>query len=189
VGIIHNGWLLLFFSAPYTTRNYQVLCLNKLDGVMLVNRWYPRAVNAIWLPHCMDAVVAMVHQRKLSNRPILHQLILSNIGKLAEMEGCVALAERFSCVMEANDYFIDKVIENYLRIAIENLKRSQRVKMKGLVHDAMEKWVLKRNERRCDELYLGRLPFHEELKRCCGEFYSALKHTWGCCPIKVDYFK
>jgi hypothetical protein len=186
----NSQWMVVvFFSAPCSSKDYQVLCLSKLDGVMVVNRWYPTAVNAIWLPHCMDAVVTMIHQRKLCNRPMLHQLILTNIGELAEEEGCTALAEKFGSDMEANDYFIDKVIENYLMVAIENCKRSQQGKMKALITDAMENWILKRNERRQDELYLGRLQFHEELKKCCGEFYSALKRAWGCYPIKVDYFK
>ena len=99
------------------------------------------------------------------------------------------MAEKFGSDMEANDYFIDKVIENYLIVAIENCKRSQQGKMKALITDAMENWILKRNERRQDELYLGRLKFHEELKKSCGEFYSALKRAWGFYPIKVDYFK
>jgi hypothetical protein len=39
------------------------------------------------------------------------------------------------------------------------------------------------------ELYLGRLPFHEELKRSCGEFYSTFRSTCGFCPTILDYFK
>ncbi len=50
-------------------KNYQVLCISKLNGVILINRWYPTAVNVIWLPHSMNAVVEMIKQGKLANRP------------------------------------------------------------------------------------------------------------------------
>lgn len=188
VDTICNGWL-FFFSAPFTCKHYQVLCLTKLDGVIVVNRWYPTAVNAIWLPHSMDAVVVTIKERKLSNRPNLHQLILTNIGELVEKEGSMALVEMFGTDMEAYDYFEDKVIEIYLVTESGHLKRSQRRNLVVLVSDAKEVWMRKRNEHRLAELYLGRLPFHKELKRCCGEFYSSLKRTWGCCPLKVDFFK
>jgi hypothetical protein len=61
--------------------------------------------------------------------------------------------------------------------------------MRAKVKDAKEKWMMKRNEHRQAELYLGRLPFHEELKRNCSEFYSSLRSIWGFNPIKLDYFK
>jgi hypothetical protein len=83
----------------------------------------PMAVNAIWLPHSMDAVVVMIKQGQLANRPHLHHLFLKNIGELAENEGCVTLADKFASDSEANDYFINKVIDNYLVTAIQNLKK------------------------------------------------------------------
>lgn len=181
--------VVVFFPPPFTTKDYQVVCVSKLDGIILLTRCYPQVVNAIWLPHSMDAVVVMIKQGKLANRLFLHHLILRTIGELAESEGCVALADKFASEMEANDFFIDKVIDTYLVTAIHHLKRSQREKMKALVLQGKENWTMKRNKRRQAELHLGRLPFHEELKRSCCEFYSSLKSIWGFSPIKLDYFK
>jgi hypothetical protein len=130
------------FPPPFTTKNYQVLCVSKLDGVMFVDHWFP------------------------------------------ENEGCAALADKFASDSEENDYFINKVIDNYLVTAIHNFKISQGKKLKALILSAKEEWMITSNERRQAELYLGRLPFHEELKRSCGEFYSTLKSTCGFCPTK-----
>jgi hypothetical protein len=60
--------VVVFFPAPFTTKHYQVLCVSRLDGVILFNHWYPMAVNAIWLPYSMDTVVVMIKQGKLANR-------------------------------------------------------------------------------------------------------------------------
>jgi hypothetical protein len=81
----------------------------------------------------MDAVVGMMKQRKLSNRPFLHHPILRTIHELAESVGCAALADKFASETETNDYFIDKMIDTYLVTAIHHLKRGQREKMKALV--------------------------------------------------------
>jgi hypothetical protein len=181
--------VVVLFQPPYTTKIYQVLCLDKENGVILIHDWYPMAVNAIWLPHTMDAIVQMIKEKRVAKKPFLHNLILRTIGELAESEGCAALAYKFASMMEANDFFIDKVIDTYLVTAIHVLKRSQREKMRATIIHVKEKWVLKRNERRQAELYLGRLTFHEELKRSCGEFYSSLNSIWGFSPIKLDYLK
>jgi hypothetical protein len=61
--------------------------------------------------------------------------------------------------------------------------------MKALVVHAKGKWTMKHNEHWQAELYLGRLPFHKELKRSCGEFYSSLRSIWGFCPTKIDFLK
>ncbi len=80
----------------------------------------------------MDAVVAMIKEGKLANKLFLHHLILRTIGELAESEGCAAVTDKFASKMEANDFFIDKVIDTYLVTAIHHLKRSQREKVKAL---------------------------------------------------------
>ncbi len=155
----------VFFVLPFTNKNYEVHFVRKLDGVILVQHRFPMAVNSIWLPHSMDAVVGMIKQGKLANRPFLHHLFLRTIGELAESEGWVALADRFASEMEANDYFIDEVIDTYLVMAIHVLKRSQREKMRAKVSHAKEKWIMKRNEHQQAELHLGSLTFSKELKR------------------------
>ena len=186
----NSQWMVVVFSPPpFDTKNYQVLCLSKESGIILIQHWYPGAVNAIWLPPSMDVVVRIIKQGKLANTLFLHHLILRTIGELAESEGCAGLITKFASEVEASDYFIDKVIDTYLVTAIHVLKRSQREKMRATIIHVKEKWVLKRNERRQAELYLGRLTFHEELKRSCGEFYSSLKSIWGFSPIKLDYLK
>jgi hypothetical protein len=171
--------VVVFFPLPFTTKSYEVQCVSKLDGVLLIQHRLPMAVNAIWLLHSMDAVVRMIKQGKLANKPFLHYLILRTIGELAESEGCEALHNKFASELEAGDYIIDKVIDTYLGTAIHHLKRSQREKMKALVVYAKEKWMMKHNDHQQAELYLGKLPFHEELKRSCCKFYSSLRSIWG----------
>ena len=69
----NSQWMVvIFFPPPFTTKNYQVLHVSKLDGVISINHWYPMAVNAIWLPHSMDAVVGMMKEGKLAQRLFLH---------------------------------------------------------------------------------------------------------------------
>ena len=179
----------MFSPPPFDTKNYQVLCLSKESGIILIQHWYPGAVNAIWLPPSMDAVVQIIKQGTLANTLFLHHLILNAIGELAETEGCAGLITKFASEGEASDYFIDKVIDTYLVTAIHDLKRTQREKKKALAVLAKENWIIKRNERRRAELYLGRLKFDEELKRSCSEFYSSLKSIWGFSPVKLHYMK
>jgi hypothetical protein len=132
------------------------------------------AVNAVWLPHSMDAVVQIIKERRVAKHPFLHNLILRTIRELAESEGCTALSVMFASEV-ASDHFIDKMIDTHLAMAIHALKRSQRETMRAKVKVAKDKWIMKHNEHQHTELYLGRLKFEEELKRSCGEFYSSLK--------------
>ena len=87
--------VVVFFLPPYTTKNYQVLCQSKENGVKLIQHWYPMAVKAIWLPHNMDSIVQMIKQKRVAKKPFLHNLIFRTIGELAESEGCAALADKF----------------------------------------------------------------------------------------------
>jgi hypothetical protein len=48
--------------------------------------------------------------------------------------------------------------------------------------------IMKYNEHWWAELYLERLTFGEELKRCCGEVYSSL-FIWGFSTTKLDSMK
>jgi hypothetical protein len=63
---------------------------------------------------------------------------LRTIGELAESEGCAALADKFASEMEANDFFIDKVINTYLVMAIHVLKRRQKENMRAKFIHAKE---------------------------------------------------
>ncbi len=57
----------------------------------------------------MDAVVQMIKQKRVTERPFLHHLTLRTMGELTESEGCAALHTRFASEMEANDFLTDKV--------------------------------------------------------------------------------
>jgi hypothetical protein len=69
------------------------------------------------------------------------------------------------------------------------LKELKREKMKALVVHAKEKWMMKCKEHQQAEFYLRRLPFHDELKRSCGKFYSLLRSIWVFSLSKIDYLK
>jgi hypothetical protein len=125
--------VVIFCPPPFATKNYQVLSLSKENRIILIQHWYPGAVNAIWLPPSMGAVVHIIKQGKLAKTLFLHHLILRTIGELAESEGCAGLITKFASEVEACDYFIDKVIETYLVTAIYDVKRIQREKMKPLL--------------------------------------------------------
>jgi hypothetical protein len=181
--------IVVFLPPPFTMKNYIVLYLEKENGLLQVEHWYPNCVRAIWLPKSLNSVVKMIHQRKIAKRSFLHHSILRTVGELAEREGSIALETKFASEREANDYIINVVIDNYIVTALHDLKRSQRKRLKEKVKEAKEHWIMKRNGRQQSELYLGRLTFDQELKRSCGEFYSSLKNVWGCSPTKLDYMK
>jgi hypothetical protein len=96
---------------------------------------------------------------------------------------------KFTSEVEANDYFIDVVVDTYIVTAIHSEHKGIRKGLKAKVSRVKELWMIKRNEHRKNELYLGTLPFHDELRRSCGEFYAALRHVWGFSPEQLLYMK
>ncbi len=47
---------------------------------MLIQHWYTMAINIILLLHSLDAVVGMIKQKKLVNRPFYMQLLESQLN-------------------------------------------------------------------------------------------------------------
>jgi hypothetical protein len=66
--------VVVFFPAPFATKTYQVLCLSKEDEIILIQYWYPMAINAMWLPHSMDAVVQVIKQKRVAKKLFLRNL-------------------------------------------------------------------------------------------------------------------
>ena len=93
--------------------------------------------------------------------------------------------------MDANDYFIDVIINSYLMTALHAFRSNARkvARLKRKTWQAKLQWMRKRDLRRVNELYLGVQPFSYELRRCCEEFYKQLKKAWGFTPVKLLLMK
>ncbi len=189
-----SQWMIVVFCPPpYQSNSYIVLYLEKERGHQIVQNWYPTAVNAIRLPSSMSSVLRVIWNKKINGSSIFwHELILRSIGELALIsprQGFNTLEDRFASEMEANDYFIDIIVETYIITVIHSERKSLRGRLKAKVSNARELWLIKRNEHRQNELYLGRVPFHDELRRSCEEFYATLRNIWGFSPLKLFYMK
>ena len=97
----------------------------------------------------------------------------------------------FASQADANDYFIQVVVNNYVTTTLHVFQKNQRKweRLKRKVPSARKKWIKKRDERRKAEAYLGISPFSYELRRACEEFYSVLKDEWGFSPEKMYLMK
>jgi hypothetical protein len=68
-------------------------------------------------------------------------------------------------------------------------RKSLQGRLNAKVSNARVLWLFESNKHPRNELYLGRLPFHNELRRSCEEFYATLRNIWGFRPLKLFYMK
>jgi hypothetical protein len=101
------------------------------------------------------------------------------------------LNNRFLSEMDANDYFVDVVINSYLMTALHAFRSNARkvARLKRKTRQAKLQWMREQNQRRINELYLGVQPFFYEPRRCCEEFYKELKKAWGFTSVKLLLMK
>ncbi len=158
----NSQWLILLFNpADYVANIFMSLYLDKARGPLIIQTWYP-------------------------NRCYLRQA-----GIIALKDDGRALQNQFASQADANDYFIQVVVTNYVTTTLHDFWNQRRKweRLKRKVPSARRKWMKKRDERRQAEAYLGISPFAYELRQACEEFYSALKNEWGFSPIKLFLMK
>ncbi len=124
----------------------------------------------------MSSVLKLIRDKKINGRNIFwHELILQSAGKLALMsprQGINTLMTKFTLEVKANDYFIYVVVVTYIVTAIHSECKCVRKRLEAEVSRAKVLWIKKRNKRPQNELHLGTLPFHDDLRRSCEEFYA-----------------
>jgi hypothetical protein len=180
----NSQWMIVvFYPSSCVSQTYLPLYLDKDRGQYIIQTWYPNAITSVWVPTTMNAVISALKNKQVGCR-FCHQLILNEAGAIALRDG---FQGRFSSVDEANDYFIQVIIEGYLVIALHGFRNNKRklAKLKRKVPAAKRRWNKSRDDRRQKEAYLGSKSFPYELSRCCREFYHFLKKEWGFTPEKV----
>ena len=166
------------------------LYLDKVRGECIVRNWYPDALRCVWTPSTMDAVMDALRKKQIGCR-FCHNIILQEVGTTAILVGAVALHDRFASQLDANNYFINTIVECYVTTTLHEFRnhRKKWKRLKRKVPSARRRWIAKRDERRQAEAYLGVQLFSYELRRACEEFYSALRIEWGFSPGKLFLMK
>jgi hypothetical protein len=187
----NSQWLIVVFNpADYVANIFMPLYLDKARGPLIIQTWYPNALASIWVPSTMSAVMAALRNKSIGCH-FCHDMILRQAGIIALKDDGRALQNQFASQADANDYFIQVVVTNYVTTTLHDFRNQRRKweRLKRKVPSARRKWIKKRDERRQAEAYLGISPFAYELRRACEEFYSALKNEWGFSPIKLFLMK
>ena len=184
-------WLIVAFNpSHYITELFLPLYLDRSRGEEVIRTWYPNSLTSIWLPSVMSSVMVALQQKRIGCN-FCHRFILGAVGSLALSISTRDLNNRFSSEMDANDYFIDVIINSYLMTALHAFRSNARkvARLKRKTRQAKLQWMRKRDLRRINELYLGVQPFSYELNRCCEEFYKQLKKAWGFTPVNLLLMK
>jgi hypothetical protein len=141
----------------------------------------------------MSSVLKLIRDKKINgSNKFWHEHLLRSVGELAltsPRQGIDTLMTKFTSEAEANNYFIDVVVKTYIVTAIHHECKGIRKRLEVEVSRAKELWIKKQNKHCQIELYLGTLPFHDELRRSCEEFYAALRNVWGFKPYQLFYMK
>lgn len=178
-----SRWLIVVFSPSSFVANLFLPLHLKLDtGERVVRIWYPSSLAFYWLPTTMNSIMTSLRKKTVSN-PYYHAFLLNHVGSLALTVSRIELERKFSSEQEANDYFILTIIDAYLKAILRDITGNINIsRLKRRIPEVKYQWMIKRDRRRRDELYLGVLSFKDELSRCVDEFYNELKKVWGFSP-------
>jgi hypothetical protein len=175
-----SQWLIVVFSPLSFVANLFLPLYLKLDtGKRVVQIWYPNSLASYWLPTTMNSIMRSLRNKTISN-PYYHAFLLNHVGSLALAVSQIELERKFSSEQEENDYFILTIINAYLEALLRDITGNINIsRLKRRIPEVKHEWMIKRDRRRRDELYLGVLSFKDELSRCLDEFYNELKKVWG----------
>jgi hypothetical protein len=101
------------------------LFLDKETGLIRCQTLFLNAVDAIWLPLSMNAVLRTIQEKKISNHPFLHHSLLNCVGESAVKNNSHMVESKFVSKLY--------IIEAYLVVAINTLKNVGRAKELWLV--------------------------------------------------------
>lgn len=138
------------------------------------------------MPHCMDTVLAAL-KNKTIRCSFCSETLLDYVGGLVDRFSTLHLVTMF----ESKEAFTEKCVEVVCSryIFLSGAKGSFRLQLAGddnnhilgLCERAAKR---RRMKRRSDELYLGNLPFSDELNRSFHELLNTISDRFGYLPLK-----
>ena len=181
---LQSCWFIVINAAAESTaEKYLLIHLTVNEERILESYFYNAVVQQ--MPHCMDTVLAALKNRTI-RCSFCNETLLDYIGDLAN-EFCLM---HLSAMIESEEAFIEKCIEavcshyiiicgakGYFELSDGDIKYYL-----GICEKAAKR---RRIKRRSDEIYLGNLPFPEELSRSFSELLFIVSDVFGYLPLKL----
>jgi hypothetical protein len=148
---------------------------------------YPNACRVIILPKSFSSVMAALCRKSIQCSSC-HNIILHQLAQKGD-KNYIELMKEFPMEEVVNVYCIDYFICRYILIALatftHNAQRVSLLRQQAFI--VREESKVKRLNQLALELYLSSVPFEDDLRRSCAEFYFELKKIWGYTPAKWCY--
>jgi hypothetical protein len=92
---------------------------------LFVQNWYPDALRLVLTPSAMDAVMEALRRKHIGCH-FCHNIILQKVGAIVIQFGAVELHDQFSSQLDANDYFINAIVESYATTTLHEFRCNKR---------------------------------------------------------------
>ena len=122
----NSQWLIVVFNpADYVANIFMPPYLDKVRGQLIIQTWYPNALTSIWVPSTMSAVMVALRNKSIGCH-FCYDIILRQAGKLALKDDGQNIQNMFASQADANDYFIQVVVNNYVTTTLHVFQKNQR---------------------------------------------------------------
>jgi hypothetical protein len=182
---LQSCWFIVINAAAESTaEKYLLIHLTVNEERILESYFYNAVVQQ--MPHCMDTVLAALKNRTI-RCSFCNETLLDYIGNLAD-DFCTM---HLSAMFESKEAFIEKCIEAVCShyIILCGAKGNFELALGDINYylGVCEKAAKRRRiKRRSDEIYLGNLPFPEELSRSFSELLFIVSDMFGYLPLKLQ---
>jgi len=178
-------WFIVINAAAESMAEKYLLIHRTANEERILESYFDNAVVVQQMPHFMDTVLAALKNRTI-RCSFCNETLLDYIGDLAN-EFCLM---HLSAMFESEEAFIEKCIEAVCShyIILCGAKGNFELALGDINYylGVCEKAAKRRRiKRRSDEIYLGNLPFPEELSRSFSELLFIVSDVFGYLPLKL----
>jgi hypothetical protein len=182
---LQSCWFIVINAAAESTAEKYLLIHLTVNEERILESYFCNAVVQ-QMPHCMDTVLAALKNRTI-RCSFCNETLLDYIGNLAD-DFCTM---HLSAMFESKEAFIEKCIEAVCShyIILCGAKGNFELALGDINYylGVCEKAAKRRRiKRRSDEIYLGNLPFPEELSRSFSELLFIVSDVFGYLPLKLQ---
>ena len=142
------------------------------------------------MPPYMNSVLSELNNKSI-NCSFCSEILLDHIGSLAIKHSHSQLLKMYDSEESFCIYCIECIACHYIAKALDSLETDDKrhLSREGywlIVKSCKEISNKKQEKRRCNEMYLGKSSFSNELRRSFGEFKETVVNVLGFLPYKFE---